>query len=267
MRDITEEGVTFKSHIDGSSHLFTPEKAIEIQTALGADIIMAFDECTPYPAEHDYAKKSLERTTRWLERCIRVHDREDQSLFGIIQGSTYEDLRRQSAKEITSFDLPGYAIGGLSVGEEKDSMYAMLECTLDCMPKEKPRYLMGVGSPDCLVEGAVRGVDMFDCVFPTRIGRNGTVLTYSGRKIIRDASYARDFSPIDEECGCYVCRNYTRAYVRHLIKANEIFGMRLTTWHNLYFLLDLMGKMRQAIREDRLLDFKNNFFKRYIFGK
>jgi len=262
-RKITEEGVTFKSHIDGSSHLFTPEKAIEIENSLGADIIMAFDECIPYPADYDYAKKSLERTTRWLHRCVEAHERKDQGLFGIIQGGMYKDLRIQSAKEITAIDLPGYAIGGLSVGETKKDMYDMLDITIPHMPKDKPRYLMGVGSPDYLIDGVIKGIDMFDCVLPTRIGRNGTVMTSKGRLIVRDNKYAEDFTPMDDECDCYACKNFSKAYIRHLIKAKEMLGLRLTTWHNLNFLLGLMKKIREAIIEDRLGDFKIEFFKKY----
>lgn len=262
-RKITEDGVTFKSHIDGSSHLFTPEKATKIQNDLGADIIMAFDECIPYPAEHDYTKQSLERTTRWLQRCVNAHGRDDQALFGIIQGGMFSDLRIQSAKEITSIDLPGYAIGGLSVGESKEDMYDMLDITVPIMPTNKPRYLMGVGSPDALIEGAIRGIDMFDCVLPTRIGRNGTAMTSKGRVIVRDRKYADDFSPLDEKCDCYVCKNFSRAYLRHLIKAKEMLGLRLVTWHNLYFLLGLMERIRKAIIEDRLKDFRNEFFEKY----
>ncbi|MDD2441518.1 MAG: tRNA guanosine(34) transglycosylase Tgt, partial [Eubacteriales bacterium] len=203
---ITEEGVGFTSHIDGSRHVLTPEKSIQVQNDLGADIIMAFDECTPWPAEHAYAQRSLERTTRWLERCVRSHSRPDeQALFGIVQGSTFSDLRRQSAREITAFDLPGYAIGGLSVGEPGSVMQAMLEETVPLLPDNRPRYLMGVGSPDYLVDGALRGIDLFDCVLPTRMGRNGTVLTSQGRLIVRDARYARDFSPLDPACTCPVC--------------------------------------------------------------
>jgi len=267
-KDIKEEGVRFKSHIDGSSHLLTPELSMEIQNDLGSDIIMAFDECTPWPCEHSYAKKSLERTTRWLERCIKSHKNpESQALFGIIQGSCFADLRKQSAKEITSFDLPGYAIGGLSVGEPANLMYEMLEETVPLMPEDKPRYLMGVGTPDYLIEGAIRGIDMFDCVLPTRIGRNGTVMTRDGRLIVRDAKNAEDFRPIEEDCDCYVCRNYSRAYVRHLLKAGEMFGLRLCSWHNLHFLLHLMEDVRKAIAEDRLLDFRDEFFERYYEKK
>ncbi len=263
-KDITEEGVHFKSHIDGSAHLLTPELSMKIQNDLGSDIIMAFDECCAWPSEHRYAQKSLERTTRWLERCIKAHERpQDQALFGIIQGSCYADLRKQSAKEITSFDLPGYAIGGLSVGEPAELMYEMLEETVPLMPEDKPRYLMGVGTPDYLIEGAIRGIDMFDCVLPTRIGRNGTVLTHDGRLIVRDKKSAEDFRPIEEGCTCYACQNYSRAYIRHLLKAGEMFGLRLCSWHNIHFLLHLMEDVRKAIAEDRLLDFRDEFFERY----
>jgi queuine tRNA-ribosyltransferase len=263
-RKITEEGVEFRSHLNGDRLFLSPEKAVEIQNALGSDIMMAFDECPPYPADYDYVKQSLERTTRWAERCLNTHARpNEQSLFAIVQGGLFEDLRRQSALELTSMDFPGYAIGGLSVGEPKALMYRMLEATVPFLPDGKPRYLMGVGSPDALIEGAIRGIDMFDCVLPTRIARNGTTMTSSGRLVIRNAAYAEDFGPLDPECDCYTCRNYSRAYIRHLIKADETFGIRLTTYHNLYFLLSLMRKIRQAIREDRLLDFKEEFFERY----
>ncbi len=265
---ITEEGVGFTSHIDGSRHILTPEKSIEVQNDLGADIIMAFDECTPWPAEHAYAQRSLERTTRWLERCVRSHRRPDeQALFGIVQGSTFSDLRRQSAREITAFDLPGYAIGGLSVGEPGSVMQAMLEETVPLLPDGRPRYLMGVGSPDYLVDGALRGIDLFDCVLPTRMGRNGTVLTSQGRLIVRDARYARDFSPLDPACSCPVCQTFSRAYIRHLIKAREILGLRLTSWHNLHFLVHLMEQVREAIFDDRLADFRAAFFDAYGYTR
>lgn len=259
-RSITEEGVHFRSHIDGSRKLLTAEKSIEIQNALGADIIMAFDECSPYPADREYIDRSSSRTARWLERCIKTHAREDQALFGIIQGGMYPDLRRRSAREITAFDLPGYALGGLSVGEPIELMLAMLEATVDLMPADKPRYLMGVGSPDYLIESSIRGIDMFDCVLPTRIGRNGTVMTKKGRLIVRDLKNAADYRPIEDDCDCYACRNYSRAYIRHLIKADEMFGLRLTTWHNLHFLLRLMDDVRDAISQDRLADFRDEFF-------
>lgn len=263
-KDIIEEGVKFRSHLDGSRHLLTPEKSIQIQNDLGADIIMAFDECCPYPSTEEYSARSLERTTRWLQRCIDTHKRpEDQALFGIIQGNMYPELRARSAKQITSFDLPGYAIGGLSVGEPAHLMYEMLDATVPHMPEDKPRYLMGVGTPDYLIEGAIRGIDMFDCVLPTRMGRHGTVLTSKGRVIIRDAKHAEDFGPMDPECDCYACKNFSSAYIRHLLKAKEMFGQRLCTWHNIHFLLKLMEKVREAIAEDCLGDFRDSFFEEY----
>ncbi|HHV72217.1 MAG TPA: tRNA guanosine(34) transglycosylase Tgt [Clostridia bacterium] len=257
LRDITEEGVKFNSHLDGSIHFFTPELATEIQMALGSDIIMAFDECIPYPCDWDYAKKSLERTTRWAARCKKVHSREDQALFGIVQGGMYKDLRRLSVEQIVELDFPGYAIGGLSVGEPKEVMYEILAYTAPLLPKDKPRYLMGVGSPDYLIEGVAFGIDMFDCVLPTRIARNGTVLTKKGKLVIRNATYAEEFIPLEPGCNCYTCRNYSRAYIRHLIKANEILGIRLTTIHNLYFLSNLMAEIREAIKEDRFYDYRS----------
>lgn len=267
LRKIKEEGVEFRSHLDGSKHFLSPEKATEIQNALGSDIIMAFDECTPYPADRQYVKNSLERTTRWLERCKAAHKYpERQALFGIVQGGMYKDLREQSAREITAIDLPGYAIGGLSVGEPKEMMYEVLDYTVPLLPEDKPRYLMGVGSPDDLLEGVLRGIDMFDCVLPTRIARNGTAMTSQGKVVVRNASYAEDFTSLDPECDCYTCRNYTKAYLRHLIKCNEILGARLLTIHNLHFLLKLMENVRGAIKEDRLLDYKKDFFEKY-YGK
>jgi queuine tRNA-ribosyltransferase len=263
-RKITEEGVEFRSHLNGDKLFIAPETSIEIQNALGADIIMAFDECAPYPAEHDYCLKSLERTSRWAERCLKAHQRpQDQALFGIVQGGMYADLRKMSAEHLTSMDFPGYAIGGLSVGEPKPLLYEMLEVTVPMLPTNKARYLMGVGSPDALLDGAIRGIDMFDCVLPTRIARNGTIMTSQGRLNIRNAQYARDYGPLDPECSCYTCTNYSRAYIRHLIKAEEMFGMRLTTTHNLHFLLEMMREVRKAILEDRLLDYRNHFFAQY----
>lgn len=263
LRKITEEGVEFRSHIDGSKHFLSPERVMEIQNALGSDIIMAFDECAPYPCDHEYAKRSLERTTRWLERCKASHKREDQALFGIIQGGVYRDLREQSTKEITAIDLPGYAVGGLSVGEPKHLMYEVLDYTVPLMPKDKPRYLMGVGSPDCLIEGVIRGIDMFDCVLPTRVARNGTVFTKKGKVVIRNAKYAEDFSPLDSDCSCYACSNFSKAYIRHLFKTDEILGPRLTTIHNLHFLLELMQDIRKAIETDTLLKFREEFYNNY----
>lgn len=264
MRKITEEGVTFRSHLNGDKLEISPEKATQIQNALGADIMMAFDECPPYPAEYKYVKDSIERTTRWAERCLKAHERpHDQALFGIVQGGKYQDLRKQSARDLVSMDFPGYSIGGLSVGEPKDVMMEVLEFTVPELPANKPRYLMGVGSPDALLDGAIRGIDMFDCVLPTRIARNGTVMTSKGRLVIRNAVHARDFGPLDENCSCYTCQNYSKAYIRHLLKADETFGIRLTTYHNLHFLLELMRGVREAIKEDRLLDFRNEFFDNY----
>jgi queuine tRNA-ribosyltransferase len=267
-RKIEEEGVHFRNHMSGEKLFLSPEKAMEIQNALGSDIMMAFDECPPYPATFDYMKKSVERTSRWAERCLNAHARpEDQGLFGIVQGGEYEELRKQSARDLTSLDFPGYAIGGLSVGEPKDIMNRMLEYTTPLLPSNKPRYLMGVGSPDSLIDGSIRGIDMFDCVLPTRIARNGTLMTSTGRLVVKNAQFTRDFGPIDENCDCYTCRNYSRAYIRHLIKCDETFGIRLTSYHNLYFLLRLMEKVRQAIMEDRLGDFREEFFERYGFNK
>ncbi len=264
LRKITEDGVEFRSHIDGSRHFFTPEKVIEIQNALGSDIMMSFDECAPYPADYDYVKKSMELTIKWAERGKRAHkNTEKQALFGIVQGGTYEDLRKECAQRLVDMDFPGYSIGGLSVGEPKNVMYDIVDLTTEYLPENKPRYLMGVGSPDDLIEGVIRGVDMFDCVLPTRIARNGTVFTSKGKLIVRDAPYAEDFSPLDEECDCYTCKNYSRAYIRHLFKANEILAARLATIHNLYFLIKLMERIREAIRQDRLLEFKKQFFKKY----
>ncbi|KFZ41137.1 MULTISPECIES: tRNA guanosine(34) transglycosylase Tgt [Thermoactinomyces] len=264
LRDITEEGVTFRSHISGEKLFIGPEKAMEIQNALGADIIMAFDECPPYPADREYVKASTERTYRWLKRCMKAHQRPaEQALFGIVQGGMYQDLREESARQLVDLDLPGYAVGGLSVGESKELMYEVLDYTTPLLPGHKPRYLMGVGSPDALIEGSIRGIDMFDCVLPTRIARNGTAMTSQGRVVVRNAKYARDFTALDPECDCYTCRNYTKAYLRHLIKADETFGLRLITYHNLYFLLELMKQVRQAILEDRLLDFRDAFMMKY----
>lgn len=264
LRKITEEGVQFRSHIDGSKHFLSPEKVMEIETALGADIIMAFDECAPYPADYEYTKKSMYLTSRWAERCLKAHTQtQQQALFGIVQGGMYADLRKISARDLVSLDFPGYGIGGLSVGEPAELMYRMLEETVPVLPENKPRYLMGVGSPDYLIEGAIRGIDMFDCVLPTRIGRNGTVMTSKGRVIVRDAKYSRDFTPMDEECSCFACRNHTKAYVRHLLKAGEMYGLRLTTIHNLSFLTNLMKSIRCAILEDRLLDFRKEFYAKY----
>ena len=264
LRTITEEGVEFKSHLDGSKHMFSPEKVMEIENDLGADIIMSFDECCPYPSTHEYTKQSMERTTRWAKRCKEAHARPDeQGLFGIIQGGFYEDLRDKSLKDLIELDFPGYAIGGISVGELKEEFLKMLKYTAPKMPKDKPRYLMGVGTPDYLIEAAIAGIDMCDCVLPTRIARNGTAMTGNGKVVVRNATYERDWGPLDPECDCYTCKNYSRAYIRHLVKANEILGIRLLSIHNLRFLTNLMERVKIEIEHDNLLSFKTEFYKKY----
>ncbi|MBR0127916.1 MAG: tRNA guanosine(34) transglycosylase Tgt [Firmicutes bacterium] len=278
MRKIREEGVDFRSHIDGSKHFISPEKSIEIQHSLGSDIMMAFDECAPYPADRRYVKDSLELTTRWLARCKKYHEEYceqhggesqilgegvNQSLFGIMQGGVYKDLRKQSAEQVVEMDLPGYSIGGLSVGEPKDIMYDVMDECVDYLPKDKPRYLMGVGSPDCLFEGVERGVDMFDCVLPTRIARHGMAMTSQGKVNIKNAKYERDFEPLDPNCDCYTCRNYSKAYLRHLFKSNELMSATLMSYHNLHFLVSTMTKIREAIEEGRFLEYKKEFFDAY----
>lgn len=263
LREITDEGALFRSHIDGSLHYFTPEKAVEVQELLGSDIAMVLDECVPYPIDYESAAAALRRTTSWAQRAKLVHRRKDQALFGIVQGSCFDDLRLKSTDQLLELDFSGYAVGGLSVGEPKNEMYRILDLVAPRLPLSKPRYLMGVGSPDCLWEGIERGIDMFDCVLPTRIARNGTVFTTQGRLVVRNAAYARDFRPLDSECCCYVCRNYSRAYIRHLIKANEVLGIRLTTYHNLYFLASLMETIRAAIEQDRFLVAKKDFLGKY----
>lgn len=268
LRKIKEEGVEFKSHLDGSKHLFTPEKVMEIQEDLGADIIMAFDECVEPNATYEYTKQSMERTTRWAERCKKVHKNiDEQSLFGIIQGGFFKDLRDKSLEDLVALDFPGYAIGGISVGETKEQFLEVLQYTAPKMPKDKPRYLMGVGSPDYLIEAALAGIDMCDCVLPTRIARNGTAMTWNGKVVVRNATYEKDFGPLDSECDCYACRNYTRAYIHHLIKAKEILGVRLLSTHNLYFLTKLMERVRNEIENDNLLNFRNEFYKKYGYIK
>ena len=263
LRKITEEGVEFNSHLDGSKHLFTPEKVMEIEEALGADIIMAFDECCPYPSTYEYTKKSMERTTRWAERCKKAHTTENQGLFGIIQGGFFEDLREISTNDLIKMDFPGYAIGGISVGEPKEEFLKMLRFTTPLMPENKPRYLMGVGTPDYLIEAALSGIDMCDCVLPTRLARHGTALTEHGKLVVRNEEFARDWNKLDESCDCYTCQNYTKAYIRHLIKANEILGMRLLSLHNLRFLTKLMERVRIEIENDNLLNFRKEFYKKY----
>ena len=264
LRKITEEGVEFKSYLDGSKHFLSPENVMEIENDLGADIIMAFDERVQYPAEYDYTRQSMERTTRWAARCLEAHkNTEKQGLFGIVQGGIYKDLREKSAKDLVEMNFPGYAVGGLSVGEPKELMCDVLEFTTKFLPLDKPRYLMGVGTPDYLIEAVLRGIDMCDCVLPTRIARNGTALTSRGKVVIRNATYERDWGKLDEECDCYTCKNYTRAYIRHLVKMNEILGVRLLSIHNLRFLTRLMEQVREAIENDRLLDFRKEFYTKY----
>lgn len=266
LRKISEEGVTFRSHIDGSKKFLSPEIATQSQMDLGADIIMAFDECVPYPADFKYTRESMELTLRWAQRCKDTMTNPNQGLFGIVQGGMYKDLRIECANRLVDRDFPGYAVGGLSVGEPKELMYEMLDITLEHLPQNKARYLMGVGTPDCLVEGVMRGIDMFDCVYPTRVARNGTAMTWNGRLVIKNAQYEHDFHPIDEHCNCYTCRNYSRAYIRHLVRVNEIFGLRLLTIHNLHFLIDFMRQMRQSIMEDRFPEFYRKFTANFSFN-
>lgn len=263
LRKITDEGVRFQSHIDGGTkHFITPEYAVAIQEALGADIIMAFDECTPYPASRDYAVESLERTLRWAARCRDAKNNTGQALFGIVQGGMYADLRRRSAEALVEMGFDGYAIGGLSVGETKQMMYEMVEAAVPFLPEDRPRYLMGVGTPEDLLECAERGIDMFDCVMPTRNARNGTFFTSTGKVVIKNRRYEKDAAPIDAECGCYTCRNYSRAYIRHLFNAGEVLGLRLGTIHNLYFYLSLMRAIRLSIENGRFRSFKKEFMEK-----
>ena len=261
-KDIMEEGVRFKSHLDGKELFLTPEKSIEIQNKLDSDIAMSFDECIPYPATYEYAKKSTERTLRWALRGLKVHSNPNQSLFGIVQGGEYEDLRRLSAEETVKMNFDGYSIGGTSVGEDKDTMYKMIDYAIKYLPENKPRYLMGVGDPIDLLEGVERGVDMFDCVLPTRLARHGNVFTHNGRINIRNQKYKEDFTPI-EQCDCYACKHYTKAYIRHLIVANETFGARLLSIHNIRFLVRLMEEIRESIKNDNFIKYKEEFIKNY----
>ena len=260
LRKLTEDGVEFRSHLDGSRHYFSPEVSVGVQEKLGSDIMMQFDECSPYPCDYDRARKAMHRTLRWLDRCMKAKTRQDQALFGIVQGAFYKDLRIECAKEMAKLDLPGFGIGGLSVGEPKEVMYDMLEAIAPYMPEHKPRYLMGVGSPDCLVEGVLRGVDMFDCVLATRVARNGTAFSQGGRLVIRNAAYAHDFGPMEEGCDCYACKNFSRAYIRHLFKAEEILALRLISIHNVRFLLRQMEQIRAAIEQDCMREYAEEFF-------
>ena len=264
LRDIKEEGVYFKHHKSGAPLFLSPEIATRIQNDLGSDIMMAFDECPPYPATYEYLKASVDRTLRWAQRCKDAHQNpKTQALFGIIQGGKYEDLRQYSAIETVKIGFDGYAIGGTSVGEPKEIQNKILEYTMDLVPEDKPRYLMGVGSPGAILDAVIRGVDMFDCVLPTRIARHGTAMTKSGRLLVKNKEFEKDFTSLDHDCDCYTCKNYTRAYLRHLFKAGEILGQRLLSLHNIHFLMDLTKQIRLAIKEDRLLEYREEFYQKY----
>ncbi|WP_423363686.1 tRNA guanosine(34) transglycosylase Tgt [Mycoplasma sp. P36-A1] len=264
LRNITEEGVTFKSHIDGKKLFMSPEISIGVQNKIGADIIMSFDECIPFPADYKYARESTERTLRWAKRGKEAHARsDDQALFGIVQGGNYPELRKSCAEELVKMDFDGYAIGGTSVGEPKDIYKNMIDMAIKYLPEDKPRYLMGVGSPVSVLEAIERGIDIFDCVLPTRIARHGSAMTSKGRVVIKNAKYKESFEPLDDECDCYCCQNYTRAYLRHLFSANEPFGQRLVSIHNTRFIINLVEQAREAIKNDRFIDFKNDFYKKY----
>ena len=262
LRKITDDGVVFRSHIDGSEHIFSPERVMDIEEKLGADIAMCFDECAD-PSDRTYSQQAMERTHRWAARCREAHNRPDQALFGIVQGGVFPDLRRESVRFLTSLDFPGYAVGGLSVGETKAEMHAVLEEISPLLPADKPRYLMGVGSPEDLFEGIARGIDIFDCVLPTRIARNGALFTHGGRLNIRNAQFARDASPVEEGCTCYTCTHFSRAYLRHLIMAKEILGLRLTSLHNLHFLVNLVRRIRESILTSTFNTFKADFLASY----
>jgi len=264
LNKINDEGVFFNSHIDGSKHFINPEKAMEIQMALGSDIAMVFDECTPYPAGKYQVETAAQRTIQWAKRCKEIHHSPNQSLFGIVQGGTFKDIRIENANKLVELDFPGYAIGGLSVGEPKSLMYEVLDYTVPCLPQDKPRYLMGVGAPQSVLEGVAKGIDMFDCVLPTRNGRNGSLFTFSGKISITNAKYKDDFTPLDSKCQCYTCQNFTKAYLRHLYISKEMLGSILGTIHNLYFMSSLMKNIRLALIEDRLLEFKEEFLSNYL---
>ena len=256
-RKISEEGVTFKNHLNGDKLFFSPEVSIQIQEEIGSDIAMSFDECMPYPVSYQYAKDSTDRTIRWAVRGLNAHKREDQALFGIVQGSDYTNLREYCAKELSKYPFDGFSIGGTSIGEPKDVCFKMVADSVRYLPADKPRYLMGVGSLDYILEGTALGVDMFDCVLPTRLARHGALMTHTGRVNIRDAKYKEDFSPLDPQCDCYCCKNYTKAYLRHLYVCDETFGKRLLSYHNVRFLISVMEGARQAIKEDRFIEYKN----------
>ena len=266
-KDITEEGVKFKSHIDGTKLFLTPEKSIEIQNKLDSDIAMSFDECIPYPAKREYVEKSIERTIRWAKRGKEVFNNNNQSLFGIVQGSEYEDLRRHCAEELVKLDFDGYSIGGTSVGENKETMYKMVEYSTKYLPDDKVRYLMGVGDPIDIIEGVIRGVDIFDCVLPTRIARHGNAFTKYGKINLKNAKFKSDFTPIEETCDCYACKNFTKAYIRHLISVDEMFGLSLLSIHNLRFLIRLTEDLRECIKNNNILKYRDEFIKNYYHGE
>lgn len=262
-KDISEEGVKFKSHIDGAPLFLTPEKSIEIQNKLDSDIAMSFDECIGYPASYEYVKNSTERTLRWAKRGKAVHNNENQALFGIVQGGEFEDLRRMSAEETVKIGFDGYSIGGTSVGEGKDVMYKMIEYATPYLPKDKVRYLMGVGDPIDIIEGVIRGIDIFDCVLPTRIARHGNAFTRCGKINLHNLKYKEDFTPIEDTCDCYTCKNYTKSYIRHLIISNEMLGGRLLSIHNIRFLIKLTEELRESIENDTILEYKDKFIEKY----
>jgi queuine tRNA-ribosyltransferase len=263
LRKIDDDGVTFRSHIDGTQERFTPESVMSLENDLGADIIMCFDECTPYPVTHDYAERSVELTTNWARRCRDSHARDDQALFGIVQGGVFQDLRERSAHELVELDFPGYAIGGLMVGEEKELTWPICQAVTDILPQEKPHYLMGVGTPEDFLNGIANGVDMFDCVIPTRLARNSHLLTWNGRVSLKQAKYREDERPPDENCNCYCCQNYSRAYLRHLFLAGEILGSRLATTHNITFFQDFMRRCRQEIANGTFYTFRDEWFEKH----
>lgn len=262
-KDITEEGVHFKSHIDGSKLFLTPEKSIEIQNKLDSDIAMSFDECPPYPATYEYMKNSVERTLRWAARGKKVHNNPNQALFGIVQGGEFEDLREYSCKETVKMNFDGYSIGGTSVGEDKDTMYKMIDYGIKYLPEDKVRYLMGVGDPIDIIEGVIRGIDIFDCVLPTRIARHGQAFTRTGKINFNNAKYKEDLTSVEENCDCYTCKHYSKAYIRHLITTDEMLGGILLSIHNIRFLIKLTEELREAIKENRLLQYREDFIKEY----
>ena len=266
-KDIVEEGVHFKSHLDGKKLFLTPEISIQVQNKLDSDIAMSFDECPPYPVTYDYMKQSVERTLRWAKRGKDVHSNPNQSLFGIVQGGEFEDLRKYSAIETVKMDFDGYSIGGTSVGEDKDTMYKMIDYAVRYLPLDKPRYLMGVGDPIDILEGVERGIDMFDCVLPTRLARHSNAFTRKGKINIRNAKYKEDFTPIEESCDCYACKHYTKAYIRHLMVAEETFGARLLSIHNIRFLIKMMEEIRISIQNGEFEHYKKNFIDTYMGGK